>query len=66
LIRIFIAVLAMVGFLIYVASPLSAWIDWSFGSRFYHLFSFVLGSGCVYFMALLFVGMRKKHVGKFG
>jgi len=66
LIRIFIAVLAMVGFLIYVASPLSAWIDWSFSSRFYHLFSFVLGSGCVYFMALLFVGMRKKHVGKFG
>jgi len=65
-IRIFVAILAMIGFLYYVASPLSFWMDWSFGSRFYHLFSFVLGSGCVYFIVLLLVGMRKKHVGQFG
>ncbi len=66
LIRIFIAVLAMVGFLFYVAPPLSAWIDWSFGARFFYLCLFVLGSCCVYFMVLLLVGVRKKHVGQFG
>ena len=65
-IRIFIAIMGMMGFLFYVASPLSSWMDWSFGARFYHLFSFILGSGCVYFTVLLLVGMRKKHVGQFG
>ena len=65
-IRIFIAIMGMMGFLFYVASPLSSWMDWSFGARFYHLLSFILGSGCVYFTVLLLVGMRKKHVGQFG
>ncbi len=64
-IRIFVGILGMTGFLFYVVSPLSIWMDWSFGSRFYHLFSFVLGGGCVYFIVLLLVGMRKKHVGQF-
>jgi len=66
LIRIFIGVLGMMGFLFYVASPLSSWMDWSFGARLFRLCLFVLGSCCMYFMILLLVGVRKKHVGQFG
>ncbi|MGB0636624.1 MAG: murein biosynthesis integral membrane protein MurJ [Gammaproteobacteria bacterium] len=66
LIRIFIGVLGMMGFLFYVASPLSSWMDWSFGARFFRLCLFVLGSCCMYFMILRLVGVRKKHVGQFG
>jgi putative peptidoglycan lipid II flippase len=64
--RILGATCGMSIFLFYMMSPLSDWMGWSLGLRFYHLFTIVLSGGGVYFLILFVLGLRKKHVAQLG
>lgn len=62
LLRLTLAVAAMVAVLAYWAPDISVWLDWNIYQRGLNLLVWVVGGGICYFIALLMFGIRPKQM----